>query len=119
MNNRFAFRVGALGLAALIHAPTLAAQGTYPTQPPAPMPLKPAALPPFQETTLANGVRVVLVENHRNPTIAYRLALPAGDAYDPKGKTGTATKSAANSNMNIVDAFWLQESPARSVMMTL
>jgi zinc protease len=95
VTNRLAIRFGALGLAALIYTPALAAQGsTYPTQPPAPMPLKPAALPPFQETTLANGVRVLLVENHRNPTVAYRLALPAGDIYDPTGKTGTATMMA-------------------------
>jgi zinc protease len=96
MMHRHTIRVGALGLAALIFAPVLTAQTTpFPTQPPAPMPLKPAALPPFQEATLVNGVRVVLVENHRNPTIAYRLALPAGDAYDSKGKTGTATMVAA------------------------
>jgi zinc protease len=81
----FGTMVGAMGF-----APAAFAQ-TYPTTAPAPAPVKPAALPPFQETTLTNGVRVVLVENHQNPVIAFRLAIPAGDAYDPKDKSGTAS----------------------------
>ncbi len=62
----------------------------YPTRPPAPAPVKPATLPPFQEAVLANGVRVVLVENHTNPVVAFRLAIPAGGIYDAKDKAGTA-----------------------------
>lgn len=93
MITRLAFCCGAFGLAVL--SPTLPAraQGSTSnrTPPPSPMPLKTAALPPFQEATLANGVRVVLVESHQNPTVAFRLALPAGDAYDPEGKKGTAS----------------------------
>ncbi len=68
---------------------------TYPTTPPAPAPVRPATLPAFQETVLANGVRVVLVENHRNPVIAFRLAIPAGGIFDPKGKAGTASLAAS------------------------
>jgi predicted Zn-dependent peptidase len=93
VSRHLAIRAGALALAALLPASPLAAQ--YPTQPPAPLPLTPAALPPFQEATLANGVRVILVESHRNPTVAFRLALPAGDASDPAGKTGLASMVAA------------------------
>ncbi len=63
----------------------------YPTTPPPPAPLKPATLPPFQEAVLANGVRVVLVENHQNPVIAFRLAIPAGGIYDAKDKAGTSS----------------------------
>ncbi len=89
--------VASIGLAsiglALSAAPALA-QG-YPTTPPAPAPVKPATLPPFQETVLANGVRVVLVENHRNPVVAFRLAIPAGGIYDAKDKAGTASLVAA------------------------
>ncbi len=72
-------------------ASTAAYAQTYPTTAPAAAPVKPATLPPFQEAVLANGVRVVLVENHRNPVIAFRLAIPAGDLYDPKDKAGTAS----------------------------
>lgn len=93
MNRPLARYCGAFGFAALLPCQIVQAQGgaPYPTQPPTPMPLKSAALPPFQEATLANGVRVVLVESHRNPTVAFRLALPAGDTYDPAGKAGLAS----------------------------
>ncbi len=69
---------------------SLSAQA-YPTTPPTPAPLKATTLPPFQETVLANGVRVVLVESHTNPVIAFRLALPAGSLYDPADKAGTSS----------------------------
>ncbi|MCC6244711.1 MAG: insulinase family protein [Gemmatimonadaceae bacterium] len=71
------------------------ANAQAPTTAPAPLPLRPATMPPFQEATLANGVRVVLVENHRTPLVVFRLALPAGTAFDPVGKTGTATMVAS------------------------
>ena len=82
----------AFGLALAAAAPTARAQ--YPTQQPAPAPVRPAAFPPFQEATLANGVRVVLVESHRDPVVAFRLAVPAGDAYAPAGKEGLADMAA-------------------------
>lgn len=78
-----ALLAAALPLAALRQA---AAQ--YPTTPPPPGPIRPAAFPPFQEATLANGMRVVLVENHRDPVVAFRIAIPAGDTYSPAGKEG-------------------------------
>lgn len=83
--------LAALGIA--LAAPNARAQ--FPTQPPAPTPVRPAAFPPFQEATLANGVRVVLVESHRDPVVAFRLAVPAGDAYAPAGKEGLADMAAA------------------------
>ena len=69
-------------------APLASAQ--QPTRPPAPAAVKPAQFPPFQEAVLANGLRVVLVENHRDPVVAFRLVLPAGKLFDAKGKEGTA-----------------------------
>ena len=79
----------ALSIAVSAVAPLEAQQ--FPTSPPPPAPPRPATLPPFQEAVLANGVRVVLVENHQNPVIAFRLAIPAGGLYDAKEKTGTAS----------------------------
>ncbi len=67
-----------------------AAAAQYPTTPPPAAPVRPAEFPPFQEATLANGVRVVLVESHRDPVVAFRLTLPAGNAYVPAGKEGLA-----------------------------
>jgi predicted Zn-dependent peptidase len=48
------------------------------------------ALPPAQERLLANGLRLVVLEQHRQPVISVRLALPAGSAFDPIGKEGLA-----------------------------
>ncbi len=82
----------AAALAALGAAVPLRAQ--FPSSPPAPAPVKPAAFPPFQEATLANGLRLVLVENHRDPVVAFRLAMPAGSAFAPAGKEGLSTLAA-------------------------
>lgn len=84
---RAALAAAVLSTAAAVALPGVAA-AQFPTQPPAAAPVKPAAFPPFQETVLTNGVRVVLVENHRDPVVAFRLALPAGGAYVPAGKEG-------------------------------
>lgn len=80
--------VALLAAAAAPLARPLAAQ--YPTRPPAAAAVKPAQFPPFQETVLSNGLRVVLVESHRDPVVAFRLVLPAGKLFDARGKEGTA-----------------------------
>lgn len=61
-----------------------------PAQKTAPEPLAPV---PFQipqafETTLPNGLRVVIFENERLPLVSYRLAFFSGDAHDPKDHIG-------------------------------
>ncbi|MCX5761995.1 MAG: pitrilysin family protein, partial [Gemmatimonadetes bacterium] len=68
---------------------TLAAQD-FPTKPPAPMPVKAAQFPPFQEATLPNGLRLLVVENHKLPVVSVELAFRAGGTYDPAGKVGAA-----------------------------
>lgn len=40
------------------------------------------------ETTLANGLRLVLFEDRRFPLVSLRLIFLAGDAYEPAGSTG-------------------------------
>ncbi len=75
-------------------AGTLAAQD-FPTKPPAPMPVKAAQFPPFQEATLPNGLRLLVVENHKLPVISVQLAFAAGGTYDAAGKVGTADMVAA------------------------
>lgn len=55
-----------------------------------PAPLAPVSFDiqkPF-ETTLDNGLRVVIVENERLPLVSFRLAFESGDVNDPKGMTG-------------------------------
>ena len=70
---------------------TSAAAAQYPTSPPPAGPVTPARFPPFQETVLANGLRLVLVENHAQPVISLSLSMPAGSVYDPAGKEGLAS----------------------------
>ncbi|HEX4575028.1 MAG TPA: pitrilysin family protein, partial [Gemmatimonadales bacterium] len=66
------------------------AQG-FPTTPPRPTPLSPARFPPFQQTTLANGLELVIIEHHAQPVVSVTLSFRAGEIYDPPGKDGLAT----------------------------
>jgi predicted Zn-dependent peptidase len=55
-----------------------------------PEPLSPISFDipqPFQ-TTLDNGLRIVVFEDERLPLVSYRLALQSGDINDPAGSTG-------------------------------
>jgi len=61
-----------------------------PVQKTVPEPLAPV---PFQipsafETTLPNGLRVVIFDNDRLPLVSFRLAFLSGDAHDPDGHVG-------------------------------
>jgi zinc protease len=75
----------------------------FPKTPPAPAAIEPAQFPPFQEATLANGVRLVVVERNDLPVLSISLSVPAGSYYDPASKSGLAdmvagllTKGAGN-----------------------
>ncbi len=57
-------------------------------QPPAPLASKPLAIPTPYETTLANGLQLVVVEDHRLPLVSYRLAFRTGNADDPGSLQG-------------------------------
>src|SRR5882724_2753703 len=70
------------------------AAAQYPTRPPAPMPLTPTKFPPFQTVKLANGLELMLVENHEHAVVSIRLVLPAGSRFDPSGKEGLSELTA-------------------------
>lgn len=80
--------------AALIGARSLAAQ-QIPAEPPDPAPIAAPALPRPQEALLANGLRLILLEQHRQPVVALTLSVPAGSAYDPPDREGIADLLAA------------------------
>ena len=81
----------ALGTAiGLLQTNRLSAQEQFPTRPPAAERLRPVRFPPFREIALPNGMTLVLVENHEQPTLSISLSFPAGSAYDPAGKEGVA-----------------------------
>lgn len=77
---------------ALVAAPSLAQEKQTP---PPPKPAKEITFPAFQEKTLANGLRVVVIEQHETPSLSLRLLVPAGKVHTPDGKAGLADATAA------------------------
>ncbi|HEX8558435.1 MAG TPA: pitrilysin family protein [Pyrinomonadaceae bacterium] len=57
-------------------------------QPPAPLPVRALNLPLPEESALASGLRVVVVEQRRLPLVSFRLAFRAGDSNDPADLPG-------------------------------
>src|SRR5215213_11748603 len=57
-------------------------------QQPPPLPVRPLNLPEPAETTLANGLRVAVVEQRRLPLVSFRLAFRSGDSSDPADLPG-------------------------------
>jgi zinc protease len=58
------------------------------SQAPAPLPPRPISIPTPRETTLSNGLTLVVVEDKRLPLISYRLAFRIGGAFDPPDLPG-------------------------------
>ena len=58
------------------------------SQAPAPLPPRPISVPTPRETTLPNGLTLVVVEDKRLPLISYRLAFRVGGAFDPPDLPG-------------------------------
>jgi len=53
------------------------------SQAPEPLLPRPISIPTSRETTLSNGLSLVVVEDNRLPLISYRLAFRVGGAFDP------------------------------------
>jgi zinc protease len=47
------------------------------------------------ERQLSNGIKLLVVESHRVPTITLRISIPSGDFRDPAGLTGLSDATAA------------------------
>jgi predicted Zn-dependent peptidase len=75
-------------IGALVGVQPAAAQ--YPTSPPPATPLRALEFPEFRLSTLANGLEVLVVENHELPVVSISLAMPAGSKYEPEGLEGLA-----------------------------
>ena len=83
----------AIAQLAIVAAPAAAA-AQFPATPPAPAPIKPCQLPPTHETTLPNGVHLLVVESHKLPVLSINMAFRAGDFTDQVGKEGLASLAA-------------------------
>ena len=56
--------------------------------------LKNITLPPYEEHTLDNGLRVFIMETREVPLVTLRLLLPVGSAHDIPGREGIANLTA-------------------------
>jgi len=74
----------------ILLVPAFARAQGYPKTPPPPGPLTPAPFPPFQEVLLPSGLRMLVVESHKQPIVSLSLSFPAGSVTDPAGKEGLA-----------------------------
>lgn len=94
----FNARLIAIGAAVLGVCSTAAAQDTTRARPrvapPAPLPARPIQFPAYTETTLPNGLRLMVVESHRLPIANLNLYVRSGSASDPAGKQGLASLAA-------------------------
>ena len=54
-------------------------------------PLKDIPIPKIEETTLANGMKVYLLENHELPLVRGTALIRTGNLFDPAGKVGLAS----------------------------
>lgn len=63
-------------------------------QPPPPTAPRPYEFPKAASKTLANGLRVFVIEDHRLPLVSASLQILAGNAYAPPEKAGLASMTA-------------------------
>lgn len=72
-------------------AASVAAQRWPSERPPKPLAAKEVSFPPYEVRTLPNGLQVVVVLHHEQPSVSMRLLVRAGGAQDPRGKAGVAS----------------------------
>jgi len=61
------------------------------SRPPLPLAARPVSFPPYQLETLGNGLQVLLIPQHEQPSVSFRLIVKAGAAQDPAAKPGVAS----------------------------
>lgn len=69
-------------LAFILHPSAFILADVDRTQPPKPGPEPKAPFPDFKDDVLPNGLKIFVVEDHRQPTVTLRLLVKAGDAAD-------------------------------------
>jgi zinc protease len=91
MNAALAVAVAVATLLSVVPPPAAYAQGESPIKLGPPAPLK---LPVPIHFELGNGLKVVLMENHKVPLVEVEMIVRGGSALDPQGKTGLAAMTA-------------------------
>lgn len=92
--NRKYLRVGSWARAlvgVVVLSTGVSAQANWPVEaPPRPLPARQVNFPPYEIRTLANGMQVIAVPHHEQPSVAMRLLVRAGAAQDPEKKAGVS-----------------------------
>src|SRR5688572_3229740 len=85
-----------LAILLLLAAPAVLAQTSQAPKatPPPPAPAKDVRFPPFEQKTLGNGLRVVVIEQHEQPLVTLQMVLKAGKIFEPAEKAGLAGATA-------------------------
>jgi len=93
---RVCVSVCAVAAASVFVPPASAQVRNWPSES-APRPLKatPVKFPPYEIRTLANGLQVVVVEQHEQPSISLRMLVGAGSAQDVSPRLGVASMVAS------------------------
>jgi zinc protease len=58
---------------------------------PSPLPAHPVSFPPYELKTLRNGLPVLIVLHHEQPSVSFRLIVRAGAVQEPADKPGVAS----------------------------
>ncbi|MDT8324977.1 MAG: insulinase family protein, partial [Bacteroidota bacterium] len=82
------FRIFILAAVLLLVGGQLSAQIDR-SQKPEPGPAPVASFPEYHETQLENGLKVLVVSNHAQPVVTFRLLIKSGSEYDGD-KSGVA-----------------------------
>jgi zinc protease len=62
---------------------------------PAPLPSRRVPFPPYELRTLPNGLPVIVVPHHEQPSVSFRLIVKAGAMQEPSDKPGVASMAAS------------------------
>jgi zinc protease len=89
---RVVVRVSLLALLAIPAAVAAQAPQQWPpSMPPRPLPARPVDIPAYQLKTLPNGLQVLVVPHHEQPSVSFRLLIRAGAVHEPADKPGVAS----------------------------
>lgn len=58
--------------------------------PPGPLAARPVDFPPYEIKTLTNGLQVLVVLHHEQPSVSFRLLIRAGAMQEPEDRPGVA-----------------------------
>jgi zinc protease len=98
---RLPVALAALALTLAARGPLVSAQTQTQAPPwpkmsmPAPLPARSISFPPYQLKTLSNGLQVLVVLHHEEPSVSFRLLVRAGAVQEPAGKPGVASFAAS------------------------